>query len=62
VENGLYENAEAAIEYLMSNPIIHQIVRYRGIIEKFENKYAIRFLLGRAVETGNVGYCNTGNK
>jgi len=43
VENGLYENAEAAVKDLMANHILHQIAHYRGIIEKLENKYGMSY-------------------
>jgi hypothetical protein len=43
VDNGLYENAEAAVKDLMANHILHQIEHYRSIVEKFEKKYGMRY-------------------
>lgn len=43
VSNGLYENAEAAVKDLMAHHILHQIEHYRAIVEKFEEKYGMRY-------------------
>lgn len=43
VDNGFYENAEAAIKDLMANHILHQIEHYRAIIDAYENKYGMTY-------------------
>lgn len=43
VDNGLYENAEAAVKDLMAGHILHQIEHYRAIGEKFEKKYGMKY-------------------
>jgi hypothetical protein len=43
VDNGLYENAEAAVKDLMTGHILHQIEHYRAIGEKFEKKYGMKY-------------------
>lgn len=43
VDNGLYENAEAAVKDLMANHILQQIEHYRVIVEKFEKKYGMKY-------------------
>ncbi|MDZ7289057.1 MAG: hypothetical protein ONB44_01605 [candidate division KSB1 bacterium] len=44
VDNGLYENAEAAVKDLMASHILHQIEHYRAILEKFEKKYGMKYV------------------
>ncbi len=43
VNNGLYENAEAAVKDLMSRHVLHQIEHHRAEVEKFEEKYGMRY-------------------
>lgn len=43
VDNGLYENAEAAVKDLMASHILHQIERYRNTVEKFEKKHGMKY-------------------
>ncbi len=43
VNSSLYENAEAAVRDLMSHHVLHQIERYRAVVEKFEDKYGMPY-------------------
>jgi len=59
VDNGVFENAEAAVRNLMADYVLRQIDRHRATIQNFEKKYSMKYaqfeayLSERAQKLGN---------
>lgn len=43
IENGMFEDAEAAVKKLMLDYILHQIHHYQANVKRFEKKYSMNY-------------------